>query len=291
MIEADIILGTTINSTERVPVMGHPPNTKSDISLDAFLTNVTSFNAANTNRTKGIKLDFKSTEVFVMSATLLQTKWSSVSFNHKSMLQSNPANQSNDDRQLNPQFQLNFPVWINADIIPGPVNNTYTDAVDPDRFLDICKGLPNSTLSIGWTTRWGANFTDGTYTTEQISNMLTAIKNNQINSTTHSITFPVRAGIAANSIDNLQALMAAIDAKNKPTLTIWSSPDDAVNIDKLRKLIFAFGVEKVYIDVPDEVYRQLDLGNARGRASSLIHFGIVTMTVFLLSVVLSSSQF
>lgn len=186
--------------------------------------------------------------------------------------------------------QLKFPVWINADIIPGPVNNTYTDAVDPDRFLQACAKLPNATLSIGWTTRWGADFTDGEYTSDQIKKMLTAINNNQIHNSTHSITYPIRAGIAANSLANLQTLMTMTSAKNKPTFTIWSSPDDAVNIDKLRQVIFAFGLDRVYIDVPDEIRRQLNLNNVSGRASSLIHFGFVTMCVFLLSVFLSNRQ-
>lgn len=185
---------------------------------------------------------------------------------------------------------MSYPLWINADIIPGPVNNTQTEPVDPDRFLTECHELPNSTLSIGWTTQWGSNYTVGSYTSQQIDKMLEVIKTNNVNGT-HPITFPVRAGIAAQSIENLQYLVAAISKKSNPTLTIWSSPNDSVNIDKLRQLILTFGVDRVYIDVPDDILRQLDLGNACGRASSLIHFGIVTMSVFLLSIILSNCQF
>lgn len=62
MIEADVILGTltnnsTINGTI-IPVMGHPPADKSDLSLDSFLKQVVA------NKKKGIKLDFKSIEAF-----------------------------------------------------------------------------------------------------------------------------------------------------------------------------------------------------------------------------------
>lgn len=187
-------------------------------------------------------------------------------------------------------MQLKYPLWINADIISGPVNNTQTTPVDPDRFLIECSELPNSTLSIGWTTQWGPNYTVGSYTSEQIDKMLRVIKLNGVNGT-HPITFPVRAGIAAQSIKNLQKLVAAINEKSNPTLTIWSSPNDTVNIDKLRQLILAFGVDRVYIDVPEDILKQLDLDYAHGRASSLLHFSIVTMFVFLLSVILSNCQF
>lgn len=187
-------------------------------------------------------------------------------------------------------LQLNYPLWINADIIPGPVNNTQTTPVDPDLFLNECRELPNSTLSIGWTTQWGSNYTVGSYTSGQIDEMLRVIDVTGVNGT-HPITFPVRAGIAAQSIENLQNLVTAVNKKSNPTLTIWSSPSDTVNIDKLRQLIFTFGMDKVYIDVPEDILKQLDLDHAHGRASSLIHFGIVTLSVFLLSVILSNCQF
>lgn len=185
---------------------------------------------------------------------------------------------------------MKFPVWINADIISGPVNNTQTEPVDPDRFFSGCQKLANSTLSIGWTTRWGSNFTDGSYTPEQITKMVAAIRNNGMDSGYHPITFPIRAGIAAQSLTNLQALIKTINASSHPTFTIWSSPNDTVNIDRLRELIFAIGLDKVYIDVPDDVFNRLDLNNAPGRASSLIHFGIVTMSMFLLSIYFSNYQ-
>ena len=71
---------------------------------------------------------------------------------------------------------MKFPVWINADILPGPVNNTETIPVNPNSFFRGCKRFPNSVLSIGWTTRWGKNFTEGSYTKEHVSNMIETMK-------------------------------------------------------------------------------------------------------------------
>lgn len=185
---------------------------------------------------------------------------------------------------------MNYPVWINADIIAGPLENTETKPVHPEAFFRGCKQLPNSVLSIGWTTRWGPSFNQGNYTEKQTNAMLEAINKNGIPQSGHEITFPVRAGIAAQSLSQLKDLADAVRKTNKVTLTIWSSPQDHVDIDRLHKLIIAFGVENVYVDVPEEVSSQMDLGNAKGRASSLIHFGIASLSMFLLSIYFNSYQ-
>lgn len=70
---------------------------------------------------------------------------------------------------------MNYPVWINADILPGPLNNTGTTPVNASRFLLGCKSLTSSVLSIGWTTRWGADFDEGTYNDIQIKDMIDTI--------------------------------------------------------------------------------------------------------------------
>lgn len=74
---------------------------------------------------------------------------------------------------------MSYPVWINADIIAGPldsVDSTQSVPVNATRFLNGCKSLTSSTLSIGWTTRWGSDFDEGTYNDTQINNMIDAIK-------------------------------------------------------------------------------------------------------------------
>lgn len=71
---------------------------------------------------------------------------------------------------------MTYPVWINADIVQGPLENTATIPVDPDQFLKGAKNFPESVLSIGWTTRWGSDFTVGNYTDSQINEMITTIK-------------------------------------------------------------------------------------------------------------------
>lgn len=80
-IEADIVLGTIINDPSQIiqPVMGHPPNVVSDITLQSFLTKILDFNRDKDERNrKGVKLDFKSIEVFEGSLSMLTSLWDSV---------------------------------------------------------------------------------------------------------------------------------------------------------------------------------------------------------------------
>lgn len=259
-IEADIILGSLIDDDSHAlqPVMGHPPNTVSDITLESFLSQVLAHNrqhsSSSSNATKGVKLDFKSIEVFRGSLAMLQSLW--------------PA--------------MDFPVWINADILAGPVWNTETTPVDPRRFFDGAKQLPGAVLSIGWTTLWSRDHREGNYTGAQIAGMLAAIEVNNITLARHPITFPVRAGIAANSTGVLNELLGAVNKTNECTLTVWSSPDDYVDVDALRRLIFSVGLDRVYVDVPAELSARLDLANAPAGASGLMHLGLVTTVIMVL---------
>lgn len=181
---------------------------------------------------------------------------------------------------------MTYPIWINADIISGPVEQNSTVPVDPARFFAGCMRYKQAVLSIGWTTNWGADFRDGAYTQDQCDDMLRAINDNNVTSTGQAITFPVRAGIAANSEQQLHSLVAAVNETNESTLTIWSSAGDYVDVTLLRKLIFSFGLDRVYLDVPEELASQLDLGNVGSGAStfnSLVSFSFISLCFWALS--------
>lgn len=181
---------------------------------------------------------------------------------------------------------MTYPIWINADIISGPVEQNRTVPVDPARFFAGCNRYKQAVLSIGWTTNWGADFRDGAYTQAQCDDMLKAINDNNVTSTGQPITFPVRAGIAANSAQQLHSLVAAVNETNESTLTIWSSAGDYVDVTLLRKLIFSFGLDRVYLDVPEELASQLDLGNVgsgAGTFNSLVSFSFISLCFWAFS--------
>ncbi|XP_023177236.1 protein FAM151B isoform X2 [Drosophila hydei] len=258
MIEADIVLGQLNGEGPVLPVMAHPPATVSDLTLEEFLYQIKDYNEGHEGAEKGVKLDFKSIEVFEGSLDILD--------------ESIP--------------KMTYPIWINADIISGPVEQNSSVPVDPSRFFAGCMRYKQAVLSIGWTTRWSADYREGEYTQTQCDAMLQAINDNNVTSTGQVITFPVRAGIAANSGPQLHALVAAVNDTNESTLTIWSSENDYVNVAELRKLIFSFGLDRVYLDVPEELSSQLDLhkpGNGAGTFNSLVSFSFVSLCFWAFS--------
>jgi hypothetical protein len=70
MLEADVVLGQ-IQGKEGppIPVMAHPPDSSSDLSLSEFLSTVAHHNNVNSKQ-KGVKLDFKTIEAFEKSQVL-----------------------------------------------------------------------------------------------------------------------------------------------------------------------------------------------------------------------------
>lgn len=118
-------------------------------------------------------------------------------------------------------------------------------------------------------------------------------KANNVTETKQPITFPVRAGIAANSREQLHDLVRSVNDTNECTLTIWSSENDYVDVPKLRELIFSFGFERVYLDVPDSLASKLDLGrdgNDSGTLSTLVNFGLVSMCLLVASWLMHRTQ-
>lgn len=251
MLEADVVLGTLKGgSGEEIPVMAHPPDNVSDLSLQNFLTEVMS--ATQQGHRCGIKLDFKTVEVLQPSLSQLKVY----------------------------EKKINFPVMLNADILPGPVNSN-TKPVDADRFLDLSVRLfPSSTLSVGWTTRYGGLIFNGSYSEEQVEAMREALERHHV---TQSVTFPVRAGMVANSGTTLAPLMNIPNT----TFTIWSSDYDPVNVTRLREVILdILGRDRVFVDVPKSLSDQLQLWrkNTQRDSSSAVVF-LPSITAILTAMV------
>lgn len=239
MLEADILMGYLESDPLKtiIPIMAHPPKNTSDISVQSFLQQVHDFNAKQTavEKVKGIKLDFKELAAVAPSIEMM--------------------------KQIDADWKNE--VWLNADIVQGPVASTKVP-VDPVKFLEACRAYPKATLSIGWTTEWGGQYKEGSYSQEQVDKMKEVITANKVPEAKSPITFPVRAGIAAQSKGQLQELMATFNATNVVTLTVWSSDGDSVDVGKLRDLVFSVGLDKVYVDVPKDLEEQLRLDDNGG---------------------------
>ncbi|XP_070690380.1 protein FAM151B [Pempheris klunzingeri] len=132
MIEADVIMR---GRDPKEPIMAHPPDTDSDITLKEWLEGVKAHN-------KGIKLDFKSLEAVSPSVVLLEE------------VLAEPSR----------------PVWINADILSGPGGQARP--LEPQAFLSAVTTLPTHTvLSLGWTTGWTAGADNSGYTWDMVHMM------------------------------------------------------------------------------------------------------------------------
>lgn len=171
-------------------------------------------------------------------------------------------------------------LWINADIIAGPGKKA---GVNAKEFFDAIHATPelvNKTLSIGWTTELDKD-KKVSYEKDHIDAMTKAIEDSKI-PVGYPITFPVRAAVAAESKETLHNLFDAVSKDRKVTLTIWSGSDDTdkVDTDKLQDVINSFGVNKVYVDVPADLEKKINLN---GGASGTVKFGLFNLAAIVIA--------
>ncbi|XP_048382765.1 protein FAM151B isoform X3 [Stegostoma tigrinum] len=159
MIEADILIGSH-GSHRGEPIMAHPPETDSDNTLYNWLSEVRQSD-------KGIKLDFKSLSTVEPAMKML----------------------------VSMKDLLTRPVWINADILPGPNESK-------DFLCIVTSYLPHVTLSLGWKTDELVNQTSLVYTWEMVKEMEQICQ-----PLSQPVTFPVRAALVRPSWPQLSWLL------------------------------------------------------------------------------------
>ena len=115
---------------------------------------------------------------------------------------------------------------------------------------------------------------------KQLKKMLEVVTDSQINL---PITYPVRAGLATNDIDGMKMLLNNTTSTGGATLTIWSLKDDYVDVVKLSKLIKELGVDKVYLDVPEDLRNQLNFSSASTMTSAVMMNLIASLAFLVLS--------
>ncbi|EHB00021.1 Protein FAM151A [Heterocephalus glaber] len=157
VLEADVNTeGLNTANETGVPIMAHPPAIYSDNTLQHWLETVLS------RSQKGIKLDFKSLKAVGPSLGLLQ--------------------------QLTDAGRVRRPVWINADILPGP-NSPISIPVNATQFLALVQEkYPRTTRSVGWTTLYLAPLHTRPYTKAMLEEMHVLV-----GAVPQKVTFPMRA--------------------------------------------------------------------------------------------------
>ncbi|XP_074056142.1 protein FAM151B isoform X2 [Macrotis lagotis] len=186
-------------------IMAHPPEINSDNTLQEWLSEVLKTN-------KGIKLDFKSLAAVKPSMELLKDI----------------------------KMDLNRPVWINADILPGP--NAKDKGLDAKEFLEtVTAFFPDVTLSLGWTTGWYPDQLNEGYSWTMVKDM-----EHVCNKLNQPVTFPVRAALVRQS---LQQLLWLVQQSNRYSLTVWSGKDDQYRTEDLLSIREHFGKKHVFYDI------------------------------------------
>jgi len=230
MLEADVVSGLLEGSSEDEPqyaIMAHPPATTSDISLEVWIRRV--IDANQNEKKKGVKLDFKDEEILEASLEILKAR----------------------------SDEIKFPLLLNADILKGP-HDSPAKPVGADKFLKLCsENFPKATLSVGWTTA-NKDVSDefAVYTKEMVVEMKEVLEKNEI---AQPVTFPVRAAFVGASIEHLEWLVENVPDS---TVTIWSSPDDTIDVTTLLTLREKLGLDAVFVDLPSSQAAEFEVAKS-----------------------------
>lgn len=212
MLEADVSMAC--NSPYPLPVMAQPPDSASDMTLEEWLYTAVCHN------NKGIKLDFKCTEVVEPACRILDKI----------------------------AVKFNGPIILNADILPGPGNPSNLP-IDLWTFLILCRArFPNSILSIGWTAEVISDSSQKLgYTEEMIDRMIGLVKEYRL---TQPVMFPVCASHLKYSVPEIESLLFQVP---NGSLTVWTAKGHPINIDDLLAIRKAFHISYVFYDLPNEL--------------------------------------
>lgn len=194
--------------------MAHPPDVDSNLTLADFLNQTI-------GSTKGIKLDFKTIMVVEPSLKMLQSATSGRGINN--------------------------PIWLNADILPGPCYDKVCTPVDHVQFLSLCTSyFPQATLSISWTTGMNMTAPENYYNWTQVIPM-----GKLVSQISQPITFPIRAVLVQRSSKQIHWLL---DLSETFTLTIWSAKYDKLDVQDLVTLRQTAVTDKrrIYYDLPPD---------------------------------------
>ncbi|NXQ22531.1 F151B protein, partial [Peucedramus taeniatus] len=194
------------------PILAHPPDTDSDITLQEWLAQMGSTN-------KGIKLDFKSLAAVGPSLELLGQVGQ----------------------------PLNRPVWLNGDILPGPCGSCAP--LDARAFLGaVTSSCPEATLSLGWTT--GCHRGQGAVRALCLSPGYEWPVVQEMQRLCHPlsqpVTFAVRAALVPGSIPQLHWLLQQC---HRYTLTVWTGKEDVYSVEDLLLIRENFDKSRIYYDI------------------------------------------
>lgn len=167
---------------------------------------------------------------------------------------------------------------MGGEVIQGPGSKTEVP-LDSKEFIDEVKKMEKVILSLGWTT--SREKSNSVYTEAHTNAMADVIKDNKLDKLHElPLNFPIRAAFALKSRDVLKKFYDHLKKTNPVTFTVWSRNEDKVNATELQGFIRSYGVENIYIDLPDDLREKLNLDSG---ASSLVQFGLLNMIMLIIA--------
>lgn len=133
-------------------------------------------------------------------------------------------------------------MWLNADILEGPVNATQPP-LNAARFLRLSRDvLAGSVLSPGWTTRFGpqlpnplVNIRSGSYSMAHVQAMKQQLTDAGVD---QAVTFPVRAGLLASteSKESLIWLLQQVEERAKESTRLEKNSKLTYDLKMFQKM-------------------------------------------------------
>ncbi|XP_055058628.2 protein FAM151A [Misgurnus anguillicaudatus] len=215
ILEADVnVQGHNTANETNTPIMAHPPDIYSDNTLKEWLDAVL-------KSEKGIKLDFKSINAVEPSLELLRVK---------------------------NQTGINRPVWINADILPGPNVPNFWPVINASEFFGLIQTkFPDVTISPGWAVLYLSIFPNVSYTRSMVEQMYSTVRH-----LPQKITFPVHALMAKNGWPHLSWLL---NQSSRFSLTLWQGKENP-SVNDLLFIRDNSNPQHIYYDIYEPVLSQ-----------------------------------
>ncbi|OWK59650.1 Protein FAM151B [Lonchura striata] len=232
MVEVDVVL----RGGDGDPVLAHPPDTDSDITLQEWLALMASTN-------KGIKLDFKrccEQNLPIGKGDTALTLRCRARLTLPRVRHSLAAVGPSLELLGQVGQRLARPVWLNGDVVPGPRGDRAP--LDARAFLRATTACcPDATLSLGWSTGCHRRPGKGRYGWPMVQEMWQLCQ-----PLSQPVTFAVRAALVPDSLPQLQWLLQQCP---RYSLTVWTGKEDVYSVEDLLLIRENFDKSRVYYDI------------------------------------------
>ncbi|XP_071509665.1 uncharacterized protein [Diadema antillarum] len=138
--------------------------------------------------------------------------------------------------------QLHAPVWLHADILPGP--NRADFPIDPVQFVTaVQNNFVTSTLSLGWATDWSPDAPQIRYSWFNVIEMAKICAGIR-----QPVTFAIRAVYALRSMRQLRFLLSLA---SRFTVTVWMDKYDIMPLPDLGNFRRNMDPKRIFYNLPN----------------------------------------